>query len=155
MARSGGGVIVTGDKVLDRVLRNLPVAAQKKLSRKATRKAAKEIVLPEAKNRVAVDTGELEESLAVRAIRRSRTRFGHQVGTKEGHYKGDQFYGAFIEFGTKERQHKSGKRVGRIDPAKNFAYLRPAVYDNRARITAMYVAAMKELINETATQAQK
>lgn len=147
--KAGGGVIVTGDKELDRLLRGLPLAAQKKLSRQATRKSAKEIVLPEAKSRVPVDTGDLEESLVVKAMRRSRRRFGHQVQTKDGFYAGDQFYGAFIEFGTEERQHKSGKPVGRIDPAKNFAYLRPAVYDNEGRIVQTYVDAMLELIRET------
>ena len=147
--KAGGGVIVTGDKELDRLLRGLPLAAQKKLSRKATRKSAKEIVLPEAKSRVPVDTGDLEESLVVKAMRRSRGRFGHQVQTKDGFYTGDQFYGAFIEFGTHERVHKSGKPVGRIDPSKNFAYLRPAVYDNEGRIVQTYVDAMLELIRET------
>jgi HK97 gp10 family phage protein len=149
MARASG-VIVTGDKALDVLLKGLPTKVQKKVSRNATRKAAKEIVLPAARSRTPVDTGELEESLVVRAVKRSRTRFGHYVGTKEGHYRGDQFYGAFIEFGTKERRHKSGKAVGRIDPAKNFAYLRPAVYDNQPQIRAMYVDAMKQLINELA-----
>lgn len=148
MAKAGTGVIITGDKELDRLLKGLPLKVQKKVSRSATRKAAKDIVLPDAKSRVPVDTGDLEESLSVRAIKRSRTKFGHEVRTKDGFYSGDQFYGAFIEFGTKERKHKSGKQVGRIDPAKNFAYLRPAVYDNDARIRALYVTAMKELIAE-------
>lgn len=152
MAKAGGGVLITGDKQLDRLLKGLPLAAQKKLSRKATRKAAKDIVLPEAKNLVPVDTGDLEESLVVKAMKRSRGRFGHQVQTKDGFYQGDQFYGAFIEFGTKERQHKSGKDAGRIDPAKNFAYLRPAVYDNEGRIRELYVTAMHELISETAAK---
>lgn len=146
------GILITGDKELDRLLKGLPLAAQKKLSRKATRKAAKEIVLPDAKARVPVDTGELEESLVVKAIKRSRNRIGHMVATKDGFYAGDQFYGAFIEFGTKERQHKSGKPVGRIDPAKNFAYLRPAAYDNEVPIRQLYVSAMTELIRESAAK---
>lgn len=150
MAKAGGGIIVTGDKQLDKLLRGLPLKVQTKLSRQATRKAAKDIVLPQAKARVPVNTGDLEESLTVKAIKRSRSKFGHQVQTKDGFYSGDQFYGAFIEFGTKERQHESGKQVGRIDPAKNFAYLRPAVYDNEPQIRQLYVNAMQALIHEVA-----
>lgn len=146
--KAGTGVIVTGVDELDKLLKGLPLKVQKKLSREATRKAAKEIVLPDAKNRVPVDTGDLEESLSVRAIKRSRYRFGHEVRTKDGFYSGDQFYGAFIEFGTKERVHKSGKQVGRIDPQKNFAYLRPAIYDNEQQIKTLYITAMQRLIQE-------
>lgn len=146
MAKAGGGVLITGDKALDALLKGLPEKVQKQLSRKATRKAAKEIVLPDAKSRVPVDSGDLESSLTVKAMKRSRTRFGHQVQTKDGDFQGDQFYGAFIEYGTKERKHKSGKSVGRIDPGKNFAYLRPAVYENEPQIEQLYVTALKELI---------
>lgn len=148
MAKAGGGVVVTGDEVLDKLLRGMPLMVQKKVSRQATRRAAKEIVLPAAQERVPFNTGDLEESLTVRAVKRSRFKFGHEVRTKDGFYSGDQFYGAFPEFGTKERFHKSGKAVGRIDPSKNFAYLRPAVYDNEGRIRALYVSAMKEFIRE-------
>jgi len=149
--KAGGGVIVTGDKALDALLAGLPAKLQKKLSRQATRKAAKDIVLPEAKAIVPEDTGDLADSLVVRAIKRSRGKIGHMVTTKEGFYKGDQFYGAFLEFGTKERQHKSGKQVGAIQPHK-FAYLRPAIYDNEERIKAEYVMDVRELINEAKTK---
>lgn len=170
MAKAGTGVFITGDKAVDRMLRDLPLKVQKKISRSATRKAAREIVLPGAIERVGVNTGDLEASLMVRAIGKNiqmvkRTtgkyagtmgkknlnadKFGHEVRTRDGFYAGDQFYGAFVEFGTKERKHKgTGKQVGRIDPAKNFAYLRPAVYDNEARIRALYVSAMKQLLAE-------
>jgi HK97 gp10 family phage protein len=169
VAKAGGGVLVTGDKALDRVLRGMPVKLQKKLSRKATRKAAKDIILPDAKNRVPVDFGELEESLTVTAIKRSRYKFGHQVGTKEGHFRGDQFYGAFLEFGTKERFHKpkgdaksssidthkgQGKYVGSIEPYK-FTFLRPALYDNSDQVRDAYVEAMKEFIRESGSAPAK
>ncbi len=145
--KAGGGVIVTGDKELDKLLAGLTAKLQKKLSRQATRKAAKDIVLPEAKARVPVDTGDLEDSLTVRAIKRIRGKIGHMVATRDGFFKGDQFYGGMIEFGTKERQHKSGKQVGQIRPHE-FAFLRPAIYDNEDRIKAEYVKGVRELINE-------
>lgn len=139
-------VVVTGDKRIDAMLKKLEPKVRNALSRKATRKAAKDIVLPAAKERAPFNTGDLEESLTVSAMTRSRNSFGHRVGTKDGAYQGEQFYGGFMEFGTKERQHKSGKQVGRIDPAKNFAYLRPAVYDNAAKCRALYLNALNELI---------
>jgi HK97 gp10 family phage protein len=145
--KAGGGVIVTGDKELDRLLAALTPKLQKKISKDATKKAAKDIVLPEAKSRVPEDTGDLADSLVVRVVKRSRTRIGHMVTTKDGFYEGDQFYGAFIEFGTKERKHKSGKPVGQIRPHE-FAYLRPAIYDNEGRIKEMYIKSVRELINE-------
>jgi HK97 gp10 family phage protein len=149
--KAGGGVIVTGDEALDKLLAGLPAKLQKKLSRQATRKSAKDIVLPEAKARVPVDTGDLEDSLTVRAIPRSSSRIGHMVATRDGFFKGDQFYGAMLEFGTKERQQKSGKQVGAIQPHK-FAFLRPAIYDNEARIKELYVSDVRELINEAASK---
>lgn len=149
--KGGTGVIITGDKELDALLAGLPAKLQKKLSRQATRRAAKNIVLPEAKARVPVDTGDLEDSLTVRAIPRSRSRIGHMVATRDGFFKGDQFYGGMIEFGTKERKHKSGKQVGAIQPHK-FAFLRPAIYDNEERIKEMYVKDVRELINEAGSK---
>ena len=140
--------IITGDKHLDKLLAGMPLKMQKKLSRKATRKAAKEIVLPDAQARAPFDTGDLEESLTVKAVTRKKNRVGHMVTTKEGFYRGDQFYGAFMEFGTKERQHKSGRPVGRIDPSIHQAFMRPAVYDNEGKIKTLYVTALDELIRE-------
>lgn len=149
MAKAGGGVIVTGDKVLDRVLKGMPAVIQKKFSRQATRKGAKDIVLPAAKDRVGFDTGDLEESLVVRAIPRSRSRVGHQVQTRDGFYQGDEHYGAQLEFGTKERKHKSGKKVGSIKPHTH-AFLRPAVYDNEEKLRELYISDVKEMIVEAA-----
>lgn len=145
------GAIVTGDKKLDALLGGLELKLQKKLSRQATRKAAKDIVLPQAKANAPFDTGDLEESLTVRAVARKRGKVGHMVATKDGLWKGNQFYGAFMEFGTKERQHASGKGVGRIDPSKHGAFMRPAVYDNEARIRQLYVKDLEQLIREAAS----
>ena len=142
---SGVKAIVTGDKELDALLRGMPLAMQKKLSRGATRRSAKEIVLPAARAAVAVDSGELEESLKVRALARSRTRFGHIVTTGDGLGTGDTYYGASLELGTKERTQKTtGRTTGAITPHK-FAFLRPAVYDNADRIRAEYVKDVLEV----------
>jgi hypothetical protein len=158
-------VVITGDKQIDRILRGMPLKLQKKISRQATRKASKEIVLKRATTDVPTDTGKLKASLAVRAMKARKGRFGHQVETKKGVYGGEgqsQFPGAFLEFGTKERFHKTityikggvehttGKKyVGRIQP-KKFGYLRKAVYNNQTPISDLYIKAMREFIAEAA-----
>jgi HK97 gp10 family phage protein len=141
--KAGGGVIVTGFEELDKALGEFPAKVQKAMARKGTRKAAKDIVLPDAINRVPVDTGDLEESLTVRTIKRSRGKIGHMVTTKEGFFKGDQFYGAMVEFGTKERTHKStGKSVGAIQPHYH-SFLRPALYENRDKIQSLFADVLR------------
>jgi HK97 gp10 family phage protein len=147
MAR-GDGLLVTGDKELDKKLAGLTLKLQKKLTRQATRKAAKEIVLPAARANAPVDTGELEESLKVRAIKRSRNRIGHMVTVGDGLGVGDTFYAAALELGTKERTQKStGKKVGAIEPHK-FAFLRRAAYDNEGQVQAEFISDVNELIRE-------
>ena len=55
MAKAGTGVIITGDKALDKILAGLPLRVQKSVFRKAIRPAAREIVLPAAKTNAPVD----------------------------------------------------------------------------------------------------
>jgi len=169
VARSTG-VLVTGDKEIDRLLKRLPLKLQKKLSRQATRKAAKDVVLPNARAEVPQNTGKLASTLAVRAAKARRGRFGHQVETKAGAYGGEeggQFPGAFLEFGTKERFHKpykvidldeddgerekGRKSVGRIKKG-DFGYMRTAIYDHQAQINQLYLQAMREFVNEAASK---
>lgn len=163
MARATG-VLVTGDKEIDRLLKAMPLKLQKKISRQATRKAAKDVVLPNARAEVPVKTGKLAASLQVRAAKARKGMFGHQVETKSGAYGGeggDQFPGAFLEFGTKERFHKpykvvdtsqkdgeresGGKYVGRIKKGE-FGFMRTAIYDHQQKITELYLQAMREFI---------
>jgi len=132
MAKAGG-VVITGVKELDLKLAGMPARLQKKLSRQATRKAAKDIVLPDAKRNVPHDTGDLERSLTVRAIKRSRSRVGHSVETKDGFFKGNQFYGGFIEFGWDDKPEG--------DP-----FLRPALYGNENRIRKLFHNALRSFI---------
>lgn len=140
-------MVVTGDEILDTKLRGLPLRVQKKLSRQATRRGAK-MILNKAKQEVPVQRGALENSLVVRAMKRSRTRFGHQVVTRDGAFKGDTFYGSFIDLGTKERVQKTtGRRTGKID-AQEWRFLRPAVYDQSEALKRLYVVDMHELIRE-------
>ena len=106
---------VLGDQALERKLKRLVPKLQKKILRKAMRKAIRP-VLAAAKEKVPVDTGALRDSLKIRAIKPRRGRFGVGVVTGKDLFKGDQFYGAFVELGTKKQ------------PARPF--LRPALKEN-------------------------
>lgn len=116
-----GAVIATGYRELDRKLASLEPKIQKKVGRKVLRDAVKAIVLPKAKAGAPIDTGQLEKSLTVRAMKRSRkARIGFEVTTGGKNRKGEYFYGWFHEFGTKHMKS---------DP-----FLRPAGYSSEGEI---------------------
>jgi hypothetical protein len=127
--------IVTGIKEVDDAFKDMPISLQKKGCRKGTRAAAKAVLLAAYKY-VPVKSGALRKSLKVRAGKRNRSaRQKHWVSalvqTIEGMFKGDQFYGGFLEFGTQERRTRSGHYTGRID-GDTWTYLRKALYENRS-----------------------
>jgi len=125
MARAGGGVSITGIGFpeLERKLKELAPKVQKKVVRSAMRRVAKDIVLPAARSGAPVRSGVLKASLAVKAMKaRKRAVFGVQVQTREGWFKGEAYYGAFVELGTRTMKAKP--------------YLRPALNENRGRITS-------------------
>lgn len=130
----GAKNVVTGDREVDKKLHELEPKLQKKFARQATRRAVREVVLPEALARVPVDTGQLESSLTARATKRSREFVGAQVVTREGFFSGETYYGGMVEFGTKNME---------ADP-----YLRPALYGNESRIREFFIRDIKELIRE-------
>lgn len=124
---------VVGAPELKAQLAALEGRIAKKLTRQAMRKAQK-IVLADAKRRVPVDTGALKKSLKVRALRRSRSRFGVEIRTGEGLFVGKTFYDGFIELGTKRMRAKP--------------FLRPALYDNESRVRAEFARSLRDLIRE-------
>lgn len=88
----------------DRPLKQLETRLQRKVIRQALRAGAR-VILPEAKANAPVgETGNLKDSIRVWALKRSRRRIGVKVGSSTHAYKGDQFYGAFIEFGTSKME---------------------------------------------------
>lgn len=101
MARTAGnGLVLTGDKQLDRLMKRLPLSIQRKHMRAALRKGA-HIIAGEARANAPVLTGALQGSIKVRAGKaRRRGDLRINVLTGEGFFKGDQFYGAFLEYGT-------------------------------------------------------
>ena len=125
-----GSVELRGAKELNDILEQLPAALAKGILRKAMREAARPI-LKRAKENCPVDSGELRRSLKIRAIKRnSAGRVGVVVSTDKGFFKGDTFYGAFLEFGTSRM------------PAR--PYIRPAFdteHANSIRIVGEEIAA--------------
>jgi HK97 gp10 family phage protein len=108
---------LTGDDKLDRAFQALPRIVQKKVLREGLRPAAK-LVKAAAVAKAPKRTGALAGAIKVRAGKRSRkypNSVRVQVAVGKEWFKGDEFYGAFEEFGW-----KSGRRVkkGRADHRK-------------------------------------
>lgn len=167
-------VFITGDKKLDKKLQELGATLAKKYMRKATREVAKD-VLKDARSRVRVKTGKLRKSLKVRAMkRRGRmiTEIGHVITTGEDLFKGDTFYGGFLEFGwaplrgSKDSfgQQKNARRRARYqrrkerttrgaminetdsDRVRGYPFLRPALYTKQGERLKMFVTAMRQFV---------
>ena len=115
---------LTGDKQLDAFFRTFPMKVQKKVVRKPLRDGAK-IINDAAKTIAPVQSGQLRRALKVRAAKRSRRNKNvvtvrPQIG--EGDFKGDTFYGAFVEYGTKKmagRHYMEQAFKTKSEPAKN------------------------------------
>ena len=140
-----------GDEQLSKNLAQIERAVQKKIVRKALRKAAKEIILPHAKALAPVDTGRLRKSLKIRAAKRSRNRIGVKLeaGTREklgipADAKG--YYPLALELGYVNRG-------GQFE--KPWPYMRPALYDNRAELTGRVAELIGEGIEAEAAKVPK
>lgn len=98
---------VKGLKETIKKLQNLEPKVAKKVVRKTLRTGAK-IMQTEVKQNVPVDEGNLRKSLKVKAGKRKKGSISVAVTTsaEDNLYKGDQFYGAFQEFGTSKMQGK-------------------------------------------------
>jgi HK97 gp10 family phage protein len=44
--------------------------------------------------------GQLRDSLKIRAMKRKKGRIGFMVQTRDGDFKGDEYYASFVEYGT-------------------------------------------------------
>lgn len=97
-------------------LETLPKKAALKVFRQSLRAGAK-IIQTDAKQRAPVKSGALRKSVKVRARKRSRSGIGVRVSTSadDSAWGGDQFYGAFQEFGWKAGGRRiSGREARRI-----------------------------------------
>lgn len=107
------GIIVTGDKQLDRVLANLEPKMQKKHIKKATREVAKQ-VMARARQLTPVKTGALAASYQVRATTKNITVNTGRVSSKGFQIKSTvaQQFGAKVEVTRKTYAKQVQKRGG-------------------------------------------
>jgi len=137
---TASGVTIKGVDRLERTLAAFGPRVAKKLKRKAIRRAAR-ILLDETKAQAPVDSGELEESLRLRAMaqfgrRRRKGVVGVSVQTSDKLFAGDQFYAGFQELGT-------------VNMEPN-AFLRPASDAVRDQVAQRFRHEARKAIAETA-----
>lgn len=92
-------------------LKALEPKVKNKICRQALRKAAKPVATV-AKQLAPKKTGQLRKAIKVRAMKRSRRGVGIEVLTGKDFFQGDQFYGAFQEFGWHAGPRKASKKRG-------------------------------------------
>lgn len=110
-------ITYTGDKEIDRRLKALSEADQKKGIRKGLRVGAK-IVAAEARARAPRGaTGDLVAAIKVRSMKRSRKAVGVNAIIGKGWFRGPTFYAAFLEFGAPGHKY-FGKGVAPLAPRK-------------------------------------
>jgi HK97 gp10 family phage protein len=108
---------IKGIPQLQSKLNRLNEKVQKQIVKDALKSANNDIVLPAAIFNAPVETGALVAGLKVVA-KNGRGKIGSAISSAD--YKGDEYYGAFSEFGT---EHEKAK-----------PWLRPALYDNQAEV---------------------
>lgn len=92
-----------GMKEIHKAFKDLEPKVAKKVVRKALRKGMK-IVLAEAKVKAPTgETKQLKKSLKIKARKRSRKVIAMDLTSGKGDFKGDQYYAAMVEYGTKKQ----------------------------------------------------
>ena len=151
MAKTGKS-IVTGDKELDAMFRQLPITLQKKHMRKATRAAAKK-VNQEFKDNVPTETGALRDSAKVKAVKRKRNVTGHRVHIdREKLILERAARGGTIGFDKKRGEPFFYPAVIEFDPGGDKP-LRSALYGNEDEIKREAIAGVKAMIREAEAKA--
>ena len=117
---------------VEKKLKELEPKIAKKIVRDSLKAGAKP-VLAAAQAKVPVKSGLLRRNIKIRAGKRSRAGQSVVVGFKDGAFKGDAFYGAFIEWG-----HQAGKGANaKTVPAQPF--LRPAIDEQEERAAKIII----------------
>lgn len=149
MAR--GSIKLFGGKELEAALKGLDEKIAKSIARKAV-KAGAEPILHAARSMVDIDTGKLLESIVIKTGTRKGKSIFATVGTKAGDYKGQTFYGSFLEYG----HYAGSRRIGNARtwvPARPF--LRPAFDQNVHKSTNIIQNTLANEIAKEAVRAAK
>jgi HK97 gp10 family phage protein len=102
--RGGAKIVVTGDRELDRALKRLGPKVAGQLVRKACRKALAPVKARVAANVPKGPTGNLEQSVTIRAGGRSRSIVSIVVTIDLKSMHGPKYYAAFREFGAEGKE---------------------------------------------------
>jgi len=95
---------ITGADDIIKALDELGSKVEKKILRQAMRKGLKPL-LDEAKSRAPVDTGNLRDSLVIRAAKsRKRGTIALEVRPNERKFDGEHYYPAQVEYGTSDTE---------------------------------------------------
>lgn len=160
-ANGRGGLVVTGIMEVDAALQEFENATRKRLIVAATKKINKKIK-QDAVTMAPRDTGALAKAIKVTALRKRQQKFknrgkakqiGSSVTVGEKLFVGQEFYGGFLEMGTKERVTKAGESRGKIEYPR-FAFLRPALWKNEEYVRSSFVHAVRDAISDAARRAQ-
>lgn len=149
-------VLFQGFDELKRAFLGMPEVLQKKIMRGPLRVGEK-LIQQEAMRRAPVDTGLMRDSMIVRALKRSRVRYGyklmyrtlptvpsdvHGVGLAKVTKAGKRhFYPAVIEYGATKGNHPP------------MPFLRPAFDAKKDEVVALVGGAVREVIAEFIKQA--
>jgi HK97 gp10 family phage protein len=112
------GVSITGGKALLRDLKQLPDKLSKKVLRVSMRDASK-VILKAVKKEAPKRSGQLRKAIKVRSSKRRKNKIGFRVSMAAGDYKGDAFYGSFIEFGWRSGPRRLGSKR-KQQPARGY-----------------------------------
>ena len=86
---------------------------------RSARIAAKMFLLQPAKKATPKQTGQLRKSTKIRAIKRSKDAAGVRVGYSDQDFVGDQFYGAFVEYGYRVGPRRLGDARTKVEGQGN------------------------------------
>jgi hypothetical protein len=89
---------ITGIEELDKKLREFDERLQKRVIKNALVQAAQP-VLDDAISKCPIKTGALVASIKLKDLKRNKRRFGCKVEMSAGDFKGNEFYGSFLEYG--------------------------------------------------------
>ncbi len=135
------GVSVEGTEDFEAALKDLDDKLQLTILKKAMTAGA-ELVAEVARNSCPVETGTLRDSIQVKA--RQSTKKGSataEVQVGKGWYKGQTFYGAFVEFGHLAGSRRLGSLRKHVPP---HPFLRPAALENKERVAAIAAQILSE-----------
>jgi hypothetical protein len=152
MARTGDrGISITGDKEVDAILKALPEVLRDEYMKKACQAAINYIVKPAVLANIPQGkTGNLRAGLRVHNRRR---RPGEDIVGYKLQMRRPAYHAYIIEFGTKDRVTKQGHERGRV-PGRKFAFMRPGLYNNEAKIRRAFKIAVREFIRKGSTKAK-